>query len=229
MPVVATRPRAGAVNRPSLPVRVNLAAWYRYRIALTNINGGCSVWADQSGNMNHLLQASASLRPTIRSDGSVLFDGVAQYMQATFTLPQPLTVYLSFQQLSWTTGDILFDGVTANVRVGQATSSPGLAANAGSALTTDNTIGLNKPAVLCFVANSTSSVYQAAGGAASVTTTGDAGTNAAGGITLGAAAAPSNYANIAVYEMAVYSVAHDVPTRLATMRYLGRGVSCGGI
>ncbi|MGB7587490.1 MAG: hypothetical protein WBM00_02150, partial [Solirubrobacterales bacterium] len=88
--------------RPNLSVRVSLAAWYRYRIGLTNINGACSEWADQSGNMRPLLQATASNRPTIRSDGSLLFDGVDNYLQAAFTLVQPFTIYLAFQQVSWT-------------------------------------------------------------------------------------------------------------------------------
>lgn len=218
-----------ASMRPNLNVRVNLAAWYRYRIGVTNISGGCSSWADQSGNMNALLQGTAANRPTVRSDGALVFDGIAQYLQATFTLSQPLSIYLAFNQLSWTVGDAIFDGATAAVKLTQATASPGLAANAASALTTDTTIGVNQNGVIAFVANSTSSVYQAAGGAASVITSGDAGTNNAGGLTLGALQAPSNYGNIAVYEMIAYSVAHDAPTRLQIMRYLGRIAQVGGI
>lgn len=215
--------------RHGLNVRVNMAAWYRYRIGITNISGACSSWADQSGNMRPLVQASSTLQPLVRSDGALVFDGVNDYLQAAFTLVQPFSVYLAFNQITWTSGDAIFDGVTAATKVTQAGSSPGLAANAGSALSTDTTIGVNTNGVIAFVANSTSSVYQAAGGAASVTTTGDAGANNAGGITLGALQAPSNYGNIAVYEMIVYSVAHDATTRLQIMRYLGRIAQVGGI
>lgn len=213
----------------NLPVRVNLAAWYRYHIGITNISGAASAWADQSGNMRPLLQATAADRPVVNSDGSLTFDGVSDFMQATFTLAQPLTVYIAFQQLTWTSGDVVFDGATATCKVGQLTASPGLGANAGSALTVDNTIGLSGNGVLCFVANGASSVYQAAGGAASVTTSGNANTNGMGGITLGSSRSPANFGNIAVYEMAAYSVAHDTPTRLAIMRYFGRIAQVGGI
>lgn len=217
------------VGKDSLPVRVNLAAWWRYRTAVTAINGAASQWDDQSGNMRHLLQATAAARPTVLSDGSLSFDGSNDFMQATFTLVQPCTVYLAFQQLSWTVNDSIFDGVSGTCQVFQNSSSPILTANAGTSLGTDATIALNTPGVLCFVANGATSVYQAAGGAASVTTSGNAGAGNGGGITLGATNVPGNFANIRVYEMAVFSVAHDAPTRLATMRYMGRVASCGGI
>ena len=216
-------------SRPNLPVRVNLAAWYRYRVGVTNISGAASAWADQSGNNRPLLQATASARPSVRSDGALVFDGSNDAMAAAFTLAQPLTIYLAFQQLTWTSGDILLDGSTGTVKVSQATGSPGLTANAGSSLTNNTSIPLTSPGVFAFVANGTSSVYQAAGGAASVTVTGDAGANTAGGITLGSDRSAGNFSNIAVFEMAVYSVAHDAPTRLSILRYLARKAHVGGV
>lgn len=228
MPAVLA-PSRKVSQRPNLNERINLAAWYRYRIGLTNISGACSAWADQSGNMRPLLQATAASRPTINSDGSLTFDGVDDVLAATFTLAQPLTFYIAFQQLSWTSTDVILDGVTATVKLSQETASPGIIANAGSALAVDNTIKVGSNGVACFVANSTSSVYQAGGGAASVTTSGDASTNAAGGITLGASRTPDKWANIRVYELAAYSVAHDATTRLRVMRYLSRVAQVGGI
>lgn len=228
MPAVLA-PSRKVSQRPNLNERVNLAAWYRYRIGLTNISGAASVWADQSGNTRPLLQTTAGNRPAVNSDGSLTFDGTNDYMQATFTLAQPLTIYLAFQQLSWTSTDVIVDGVTGTVKLSQETASPGIIANAGSALTVSNTALVGSNAVACFVANGTSSVYQVGGGAASVTTSGDAGANAAGGITLGASRTPDKYANIRVMEMAVYSVAHDATTRLRVMRYFGRIAQVGGI
>ena len=232
MPVVQSGSRSIRVARAmgqNLNVRVNMAAWYRFRTGVTNISGACSSWADQSGNMRHLLQATAASRPAVNSDGSLTFDGVNDYLQATFTLVQPCTIYLGFQQLTWTSGDALFDGATGVAKVTQKTSSPQLALDAGSALSNDSTIALNTRGAIACVLNSTSSVYQAAGGAASVTTTGDASTGNPGGITLGALQAPGNYGNITVYEMIVYSVAHDAATRLQILRYMGRIAHVGGI
>lgn len=228
MPSVIAPSRNVSVHR-NLTFRVNLAAWYRYRIGLTNISGACSSWADQSGNTRPLLQATAANRPTINSDASLTFNGTTHSMAAAFTLIQPCSIYLAFQQLTWTSGDVIFDGSSGTVKVSQATTSSGLTANAGSSLSNNTTIALTTNGVACFVANSTSSVYQAAGGAASVTVTGDANTNNPGGITLGADRTPANNANIRVYEMLVYSVAHDAATRLQILRYLGRIANVGGV
>lgn len=212
-----------------LPVRVNLAAWYRYKVAVTNINGAASAWADQSGNNRPLLQATALARPAIRSDGALVFDGVNDAMAAAFTLSQPLTIAMAFQQISWTSGDILIDGSTGTVKVSQATGTPGLTANAGSSLANNTTIPLTSPGAFVFVASGTSSVYQAAGGAASVTVSGDANTNNAGGITLGSDRSGGNFANIAVYEVVAYSVALGAQDRINLLRYLSRIAHFGGV
>lgn len=217
----------GGFNR-RLPTIVNLAAWYRYRIGVTSISGVCSQWADQSGAMRHLVQATADSRPAVNSDGSLTFDGTDDYLQATFTLVQPCTIYLAYRQLASTSGDIIFDGATANCRLAQSTANA-ITISAGSSLSDSTTIGIGANGITACVFDSTDSVMQNAGGAASSTTTGDASTNDPGGITLGAARTPANYANIRVYEMAVYSEAHDATTRLAIMRYLGRIASVGGI
>lgn len=216
-------------HKATLAQRVSLAAWYRYRIGITNINGACSSWADQSGNMRPLLQSTAANRPTVNSDGSLTFDGSASYMQATFTLAQPFTIYLAFKPISWTLNDVILDGVTASTTLTQSATTPGITAAAGSNLTANTTIAVGSKGVCCFVGNGTSSRYQAAGGAASVTVTGDAGSNDPGGLTLGASQTPTGYANIQVYELIAYSVAHDATTRLQVMRYLGRVAQVGGI
>lgn len=215
--------------RPNLPVRVSLAAWYRYRIAVTNINGAASAWADQSGNMRPLLQATATNRPSVLSDGSILFDGSDNYMQATFTLAQPFTVYLAFQPVTHTNNDVIFDGVTATTTLSQDTTTGTYDINAGTALAYTGTIVAGTNGVIATVFNTTTSVIQGANGAASTTVEGDANTNDAGGITLGASRTPGSYSNIRVFEMAVYSVAHDAQTRLNILRYMGRIAQVGGI
>ncbi len=226
--VIAPR-RVGKGLQANLNNRTSLAAWYRFHVALTNINGACSSWADQSGNTRPLVQTTASLRPTINSDGSLTFNGSSQYLSAAFTLVQPATVYLAFRQLTWASGAGVFDGATGVAKVTQKTSSPSLALGAGTDLTVNSTIALNQNGVIACVFNSTTSAYQAAGGAASVITSGDANTGNPGGITLGALQAPGNYSNITVYEMIVYSVAHSAADRLPIMRYLGRIANVGGI
>lgn len=229
MSEVKERRRAGAMH--NIPYRVNLAAWYRYRQGLTNVSGKVSSWGDSSNNSRPLLQATAANRPTLLSDGTVLFDGTDDYLQATFTLAQPFTIYATLQQVTWTSGDIVFDGVTGTTKLTQTASTPELTLDGGTALSASSTIPVApKWGVFAAVFNGTSGVYQAGGGAAAASVTGDAGAGTAGGFTLGASRAPGSYANIAVREVAIFSVAHDAPTRLQMLRYMQRvGQSLGGV
>jgi hypothetical protein len=227
-PYTTTRKKAGWAQ--TVPVTPGLVGYYRYRRGITLTDGAVSAWHDYSSNSHDLLQATASNRPTMLSDGTIVFDGADNYMAATFTLIQPATIYLLFKQISWTLNDVILDGVTAAVQLIQTAATPGITANAGSALTADASIPVGSFGVACFIANSTTSVYQAGSGGPSVTTTGDAGANDLGGITLGAARTPANYANIGVRELLVYNLAHDATTRLRVLRYLAHvSGSVGGI
>lgn len=222
-------PRQAHQNQPNMPTRTNLAAWYRYHVGIINTAGNCTQWLDQSGNGRHLLQATTALGPMVKSDGSLLFNGTTQYMQATFTLVQPYTVYMALTQVSSTNGSIIFDGVTANARLSQGAANA-VSVNAGSSFATDTTMPVGAgPGVVCCVFNNASSVLQTGGGAASVTTTGTAGANNPGGITVGASRVPGNYSNIIVNEIAVFSAAHDAQTRLWMLRYMARIASLGGV
>lgn len=213
------------------PTMVGMVAWYRNKVGVVNINGSCSQWSDSSNNNNHLLQATAANRPTIGSGGALQFNGSTSFMRATFTLAQPCTIYIAFRQAAWVSGGVIIDGSSATSTLAQTTASPGIAANAGSALSVDNTIPVSAfgGGVACFVGNGASSVYQAGGGAASVTTTGNAGTNSPGGITVGCDRSSANFSNIRVREIMVYNVAHDANTRLQTLRYMARVENVGGV
>jgi len=218
------------IGRVHPPLFVSLAAWYRNKTGITNISGKCSSWADASNNSRPLLQGTAANRPTVNSSGALVFTNAASNtMSATFTLAQPFTVYIAFSAQSWTSGRFIFDGKTAATQLTQTGSTPGLAFNAGSALATSTTLALNQNGVVCCVANGASSVYQVGGGASAVTTTGNAGANAAGGFTLGSSRTPANSSNITVYEVLIYSVAHGAQDRLNTLRYLSRIASVGGV
>jgi hypothetical protein len=217
-------------TKQNIPVRVNLAAWYRFRHAITN-QSGCSVWADYSGNSRPLLQATAANRPALLSTGELVFDGATSFMQATFTLIQPLTVYILFRQITSASGRIIFDGVTANCRLSQSTANA-VTISAGSSLADNTTIPVSSTqyGVAACVFNGASSVLQTAGGGPSVTITGNANTNNPGGITVGADRSGANFSNIGVREIAVYTGAHDATTRLGLLRYMaGVNASVGGV
>ncbi len=228
----ATMPRRAVKGaNDNIPYRVNLAAWYRFHRGITNTSGRVSSWADMSGNSRPLIQATAAARPTLMSTGEIVFNGVDQALGAAFTLAQPATIYMLFRQITWTSGDIILDGSTGTAKLTQSSGTQGIVADAGSALAAGTAIGLGlNYGVLCVVFNGTSSVYQSAGGGPSVTITGDAGAGTPGGITLGSDRSAGNFANIGVRELAVYSRAHDAPTRLQVLRYMGKqSASVGGV
>lgn len=229
MEATATRRIVKGTN-DNIPFRASIASWYRFRRGMTNLNGKCSQWADYSGNSRPLLQATVANQPTFDSSGGLIFNGTAAFMVATYTLPQPITVYILFRQISWATNAVILDGVTADSKLTQSASTPQITANAGSSLTASSTIPVSATqfGVACAVFNGATSVYQAGAGGPSSTITGNAGTNSAGGITVGAARAGNNFANINVREIAVYSLAHDAPTRLQVMRYLSKIYSSVG-
>jgi hypothetical protein len=147
-------------------------------------DGVGKVW-DYSGNGNHLLQATASKCPILRNSGALWwleFDGVDDYLRATFTLNQPLTRVAAAQQVSWTSGDRLWEGSGVFAPLMQTGSSPTVGFGGGSSITSsDMTVGANH--VVTEIRNSTSSKLAIDNNSYA---TGDAGTINPAGLTLAA-------------------------------------------
>ncbi len=199
----------------------NLELWTRYNQGITETGSGVSQWDDQSGNGNHLKQATGTNQPTMQADGSILFDGVDNYLVAdAFTLVQPETIYLLFKQVTWTGNDYIFDGNSAEggvLRQQPAGASPQLAIYAGTALATNSDLTLDTYGVAAVVFNGASSVLQVDNG---TPLEGAAGAANMGGFTLGRRATAANFSNIQVKEALIYSVAHDAATRAQVITYL---------
>lgn len=83
---------------------------------------------DGNVTSNHLLQATSAARPVLAESGGLYrlsFDGVDDGLHATFTLNQPFTRISAIRQVTWSTGDTLFDGATINLaRLYQAGTTP---------------------------------------------------------------------------------------------------------
>ena len=200
----------------------NLEAHYDASIpsSITEVTG-VSNWADLSGNGRDLIQATGADQPIYSAaNRSITFDGVSQFLKAVgFTLNQPESVYFVGQQVSWTSSDSIFDGNAANVmRFYQNGSSPDVSLFAGTAGDPTNTdFALGADAVAACVINGASSTIKVNNNAA---VTGNPGAANAGGFTLGARGDLSRWANIIVYEVAIYSVAHDATTQAAIINGL---------
>ncbi len=200
----------------------NLDAWWRYNLDITVSGAGVSQWDDQSGNGRNLVQTTDTNRPSLESDGTILFDSVDNFMvtdPSSWSLVQPETVYFLGRQVTWTSGDYLYDGSSASFgRVIQNASSPDLLVNAGSSMTRNTELVVNEYHAFCVVWDGASSINVVDNG---TEFTGDVGSNNLGGFTLGATGAGSaNWSNIQVQEVAIYSVAHTAGERAQVINYL---------
>jgi hypothetical protein len=199
-------------------VSLNPVAWYRYGAGITAVGGLVSAWADQSGNGNTLVQATETNQPALQSDGSILFDGVDNQMEATFTLDQPVTIYLLASQITHTSGDVLFDGSAALASCSQSVASGNLGVNAGAA-SAANTLAIGSYGVVYAVFNGASGVF---GVNNNTPLTGNYGANNPGGFSLGANRGLAGPSNIQVKEAIIFPVAHDAGQRSKVISYLAQ-------
>lgn len=209
---------------PAPSTMPNLAAWFVGGVGITSAGGLVSQWADQSGNGRHLKQATGTNQPALQADGTILFDGVDNFMKCdAFTFNQPETIYFLGRQVTWINNSRIWDGDTDNTSslIG-VTASPQLAAFAAAggtpSLTTSDVV-VNSYCVISVVYNNTAGVVQVNN---LPPATGSIGTTNAGGFTLArsGAGAAGVVSNIQVKEVILFAAAHDAPTRAGVIAYL---------
>ena len=196
----------------------NLIIWCKHNTGIKVTGSGVSQWNDLSGNNNHLTQSTDTNRPSKELDGSILFDGVDNFLAKTgLTLNQPHTVYMQFKQVTWTNGDVIIGyGGGATRFLGQSSSTPDVRLFNG----TGNIvipIPLDIYASLAVVSNGSSSVLQLNN---NTPVTGEAGSNNASAIQLATNNQVNSFANMQVKELIVFNAAHDLPTREKVIDYL---------
>lgn len=185
-------------------------------------NGFITTIYDQSGNTRHLTQATASLQPQIVSSGSLLtgangkacarFDGSNDRMVAsTWTLATPITIFSVLKQITWTGGEYMLDGTTANNMVFmQRTSTPRVSIFTPSTFIDNNDLAVGTASLATLIYNGASSLVQINAG---TTTTGTLPAGAPGGVTLGSAGNNTLFANIDLQEMILYPVGKNTTDR----------------
>lgn len=196
--------------------------WCRQGVGITVTGSGVSQWDDQSGNGNHLKQGTDLDRPSKEADGSILCDGIRQFLvtDAFTELTQPNTIYILFKQVAWTNTDNVYDGISGTKRhaLFQTGISPEMKINSG--LTMGNALTalpIGSYGAVSTVYNGASSVLQLNNDAPAI---GDAGTNGLTGLTLGAKNDATQFANIQVKEILIYNAAHDATTRTKVINFL---------
>lgn len=201
--------------------------WFRHGVGITIAGSGVSAWANSSlGAGVAAVQATDALRPTVESDGGILFDGVDNLLQTgAFTaLTNPVTVYALVKQVAFTANDYLWDGATsAQMGLPQVVASPQIRAQTGGTSFNGGTLSppIGQYAVVCVVYNTTASVMQLNHGTPLIGTLASV---APTRITLGAnGAVTSVWSNVAFKEFLVFNgVAHDSTQRAAIIAYLRR-------
>lgn len=161
-----------------------------------------------------------SVYPLTTADG-ILFDGVDNYLQDSFTLAQPGTIYILFKSVAFTVGKPVYDGATANqMQLYQdwgGTPAYSLFASDGAAFTLAVGPAIGSYGVLAGVFNVASSSLQFNNGTPA---TGNPGTLSGDGFTLGASGNAANFTNIQVKSVIIYNTAHDSSQRAQVIAYL---------
>lgn len=141
---------------------------------------------DKSGNGRHATQGTAGSRPLYHVSGGVHwleFDGTDDGLQAAFSISQPFERISAIRQLSWTAGDQVYGGVTANAgTLYQVNVSPQLVFFDGTFAVYNSDADMDEDAIVTELhdgASSTSTINRG------TPATGDPGTDAPGGITIG--------------------------------------------
>jgi hypothetical protein len=103
---------------------------------------------DKSGNGRHLIQATATARPTYKTSGGLSwleFDGTTDWLSVTFAIAQPWERITAIRQITWTTGERIYAAVVANAGLlYQTGTTPSVTMFSGLALVLPGlTVGAN--------------------------------------------------------------------------------------
>lgn len=160
---------------------------------------------DKSGGNRHATQGTSSARPMLRKDGDrfyLEFDGIDDYLRATFTITNPFTRISAIRQITWTDSDRIFGAaaVASNGELFQRTASPQIAlvTSASSVAANNASAAVGADAVVSEYFNAAGQTLTVNNGTA---TTGIAGLATPGGITIAATRFAGNAGNFRLYSL----------------------------
>lgn len=214
---------SAATNAPSVLIDGKTRTWYAGDEPSTITKDGSNIvsrWNDKLLSGRDLLQADASKQPLF-IDNAIRFNGSDEFMQASFTQAQPRYVYLVIKQLAWGATRYIFDGAlsSSNVLV-QHTSTPKLAAYAGTFSSDSAELPLNKWGIVRVKFNGASSELIVDNNAK---ISGNFGAATSAGLCLGSAANGSfGFANFKIKEFISRANADDDATSAIIYDYLKR-------
>ncbi len=176
---------------PSFPAGISPRAWYKAD-AISGADGDpVTTWTDSSGNGNNITQATSTARPLLKTAvlngrAVVRFDGLGaapagDFLAGTFTNSQPAEWFVVAKWANaFVLTDVATDGVGGAFNELQRNSSTGVRIYGGAFLTRTTTPQAWHQYTCVF--NGASSSFAVDGGTAA---TGSAGTENAGGVSIG--------------------------------------------
>ena len=182
-----------------------------------------SVWADQSGNGNDVVQATGSKQPLLiatQLDGkpSIRFDGIDDLLKAIdFSWAQPITLYMVFRRIAFGNNDLLFFGKTSGSIQEYSPPSNSLRLSAGTSLNYDSVWVIGTAMIGTMIYNGVTSVFQKNDVAEF---TGDVGAGDLDGASIGAHPGGSLWSNTEYFEIIGYGGAHTTDQRTRIKAYL---------
>lgn len=178
-------------------------------------------WPDQSGN-NRDVSVVAANAPTLALNAqngipNVRFDGVNEYLRATFSVTQPYTLFMAMLQDAFN-GRQFIGGVTANAgAIFQNAPAPNIALFAGAILGNNGNFAMDTFGILHAEFNGANSSLIVNETAA---LTGNAGANNPGGVTLASNNGLAAFADIDIGEVIIYDGILSVANRNKVRDYL---------
>lgn len=165
-------------------------------------------WDDSSGNANHLMQITATKRPTLKTaivNGNpvIRLDGIDDVYRVDFTLNQPHHNFLMLAQRSWAQGRFINAGSVGSAgMLYQHAVTPNIRQHSGIAGTENSGLVIGQYRLVEAFYSGASSSLIIAGGTAVIS---NVGTNNPGGVTLGGETTAANFSSIDVAEMLIYN------------------------
>jgi hypothetical protein len=192
------------------------AMWLDAAVGVT-IDGSSLVsqWNDQSGNARNVTQGTGSRQPlkvasALNGLPAIRFDGVDDFMSASFTLAQPVTVFILYKSVTIgaaSSHDVVFDGNTNAAMTLFSQSTPTVLMYAGaSGPTIGRRIADGVYARVTCTFNGAFSVLRVNG---TIEAAGNVGAGTPGGVFLGAglqsAGVGTRWANVEIAEFLVFA------------------------
>lgn len=192
----------------------NLYAYFKKNVGITSSGGLVSQWDDQSGNGRHIVQAVGTNQPALQGDGTILFDGVDNFLRnGAVNHTPPITSYCRFKAPTWTVNDRVhaMNG-SGDYSLQQLNVTPTLRMTNGGPTDLSPALALGTYGTVTCVFDGASSIIQLDTNAGVATTNNNVGADTR--MTIGSTATgAANWGNIQVIAWAIYLTSHNQATR----------------